>query len=460
MNTFFPYIENGRGHDGIVVPLPQCCKGCLGQKLKSDGNDCSCCERAIARQLGGGIVQVMEAPSSLTLSESDVNTLFLIDAALIVIRDFVPELMKQSEAYDEVLLSLYRRIVKIARKTDYTKRHGTLVVIKKDDIDRLNRDLDELNEISECCNAIVTDVDIWNIQIPFALSAFMDDLEKRGFPIRKGLRVFSQTDLGKISALMASSELGLYGIPLKTAPAIWRLCVEYKKANESGDSFSQLIHDANHYMCRLRKFLELTYNNQFEVDTIHSIDALIGALCSLKVEFNELCGKASGLDQEWQTRKSYRPYRLFHKFRYCYWGEGIKWIPGGEEFDREAYYARGIESAVLNIYSNAVKYLVKYQGERKVTTSFCQKGDYVEITVSSMGPVVKDEEKMRLTEDGYRAESVREVYPGNGRGLFRIKKVCDEAGYAFAVDQLEPVDNSSFALFVVRICIPNGCFLS
>ena len=466
MDTFFPYIKHGKEHDGVFVPVPQCCKVCSGRKKEdvhgrgSGGPCCSCCGRVTTRQLGGGILQVMDNTSPLALSQSDIEAFSRIDAALIAMRDFVPELRKQSEAYDKVLLSLYRKIGKIANRTDYTKRHGSLVEIKKDVIDRLNRDLDELDEISECCNAMVSDDDIWNLQIPDALTLFIDDMEKRGFPVRKRSFVFSQADLAKISKLMAGSELGLYAIPLKSAYSIWRIYVEYKKANESGDSFLRLIHDANHYMCRLRRFLGLTYNNQFDVDTVHSVDALVGALCSLKVEFNQLHGKPSGLDQEWETRTSYHPYRLFHKFRYCYWEEGIEWTPKGDKFNREAYYAKGIESVVLNIYSNAVKYLSKYKGERRVITSFYQKSDHVEIAVSSMGPVVKAEEKKRLMDAGYRAESVRDVYPGCGLGLFRIKNICAEAGYAFSVNQSEPIDRSGFALFVVTICIPNPCFLT
>ena len=114
----------------------------------------------------------------------------------------------------------------------------------------------------------------------------------------------------------------------------------------------------------------------------------------------------------------------------------------------------------MNLYSNAIKYLKYYPGTKEVATTFLQHKEGVEIVVKSFGPLVDKPMLAKLgLARGRRAASAR-AYPGLGYGLYRVRNVCNQAGYkVWFTSEPEGTRFTGFALFGAHILIPENCFV-
>lgn len=382
-----------------------------------------------------------------------------LDSSIVSSNASLLELKRLGENYNEVLRKVLDVVKRISGRDEggWERDGNTLVTIKMDYVEKIKSLIHQLSECTEEIDS-ATDFDEEALMIPLKITDYLNDAKKRGWCECKS--VVSLSMLRSLQEDKASNVCDANGIPYASANRIKELCLWIESLIKKFALCNQWIHDANHYMCRLMNRIECFNKNQTKTKNIHSIDAMLQALVTLRNDFEEEMGWSTPETSANFKYRFYYPYKLFHKFRYCYDNEGVCWVAKGEKFTSAVRYARGMESVALNIYGNAVKYLSKFGGHKEVCTSFERFDDAVEIVISSMGPVVKDSERDRLCEDGYRSESVRGIYTGRGRGLSLSDRICKEAGYEFIVDPDAQIrDTQRFAKFNVIIRIPLSCVL-
>lgn len=381
-----------------------------------------------------------------------------LDRLLVSSYETVKCLKTRGNNYNDVLGKAIGLLQKIVNREEFgTPDHNALLTIKSEYVERIKKLIGSLSEITDQIDEM-TEFEDENLLVPAKIYDFLEDAHSRGWGVdNKALSIamLKQIQDDKVRCICDSN-----GIPYSSTHRIMELCKKISDLRKTIELSNQWIHDANHYMCKLMNRIERFSRNQTQIKNIHSIDAMLHALRTLRSDYEEEIGWKKSEDNQSQSARLYYPYKLFHKFRYCYDNEGVQWVPQGENFTSPVLYARGMESVALNIYGNAIKYLSKYYGRKEVYTSFLMYDGYVEIKISSMGPVVKEEERGRLCEDGFRAASVKEKYRGRGRGLALISRICKEAGYEFFVDPDIPISEAqSYLKFNVIIRIPRSCIV-
>lgn len=231
------------------------------------------------------------------------------------------------------------------------------------------------------------------------------------------------------------------------------------KANRHHLEFGAWIHDSRHYIDRLRSLISFVPANGLLVKTLHSIDALECALYVLKRDY--YYGQEDEVDC--LPHQPYEPYKLFHKFQYCFSEDfdNIVWERKGDAMGARVKWAFGMETVVLNLYANAAKYIPDDGRTYKVTTSYELCRDGLRLSVSSVGPYVPEDELVKVFDMGYRATSANlGSSSGSGRGLARVKSVCDRAGYEVWAESNRSQDLlRDWAVFSVTIMIPRACIV-
>ena len=224
------------------------------------------------------------------------------------------------------------------------------------------------------------------------------------------------------------------------------------------DAFNEWIHDMGHYLVQIDKLLPNRTDNDVQImkSDAHTLDGLLSGVRLLKVGLQmSLHGDDITVSlRDEKKSHPYEPYKVFHKLRYCFDDKGVIWKEGERKFWGKVAPACGIEFAAMNLYSNAVKYLEHFQGEKIISTFFNQREDGLEILVESYGPLVDEGELNKISHQVFRASSASR-YKGSGRGLWRVRKICEAAGYDFQVyTKKGKAQKWGFAPFVARILIP------
>lgn len=82
----------------------------------------------------------------------------------------------------------------------------------------------------------------------------------------------------------------------------------------------------------------------------------------------------------------------------------------------------------------------------------------ISVTIQSMGPMVKDEDVIKLTQKGYRGENAQEVTSeGSGVGLYYLKIICDLCNINLSISSNQNsyiIDNMGYSNFKVNMIIP------
>lgn len=218
--------------------------------------------------------------------------------------------------------------------------------------------------------------------------------------------------------------------------------------------FVDWIHDSLHYIDRIRALSLKTADCNVSAEVIIALDALQAALFALLSEaWFEIVGRRKKI-----RRKSYEPYRLFIKFQHCFNVEfdRIRWVCPTENINRKVLPCMGMGSVALNIYENAAKYIPKDEQNYDVETKFSMVNGGIEISVSSIGPYVPEDELGRIFEIRYRGTTADiGSTSGNGLGLAHVKRICDAAGYSVRAESKRKTDDSKWGVFTVVIYIPN-----
>ena len=217
--------------------------------------------------------------------------------------------------------------------------------------------------------------------------------------------------------------------------------------------FVDWIHDSRHYIDRIRALSLKTADCNISAEVVIALDALQAALFALLSEaWFEIVGR-----RKKTKRKNYEPCRLFLKFQHCFNVEfdRIRWVCPTEDLNIKVLPCMGMGSVALNIYENAAKYIPKDEQNYDVETNFYMVDGGIEISVSSLGPYVPEDELERVFEVRYRG-STADIgsTSGNGLGLAHVKRICDAAGYSVRAESKRKSDDSKWGVFTIVISIP------
>ncbi|MHC1652256.1 hypothetical protein ACODUL_03025 [Stenotrophomonas maltophilia] len=94
----------------------------------------------------------------------------------------------------------------------------------------------------------------------------------------------------------------------------------------------------------------------------------------------------------------------------------------GQSFNKSDLYPV-FDIVPFLLLENAIKYSPK---ESKVVVTFSERPQFIDVLIESLGPLVKGDERSKLTEKNFRGECAKALgIPGTGFGLHFAKFVCD-----------------------------------
>lgn len=470
MVSLLPYLKDERICDGVIFAAPDVCRSCerkkvfpcLWRKMDNGANECRYGECFFRRlKTGRCYVGLNKVPENY--GPDFVMKVSAFDTAINDLRKSFDILQQNSNEYDENLMNLQKIVEPLARKIEISKINGSIVDVDEKDVAKIIADVGNLRRITTQSNEIINDPDIGRLKLAEEVLRLLCQSHEVSVEWNNKPIVLTLDQLKELSRKRTDQERDESWINVQVAQrGVGDLAVLADKYLKGVNAFNEWVHDVGHYMIRIDKVMPKYSQNQMMVDDVRSLDALITELVLLKIELMDHLGLKS--ERKLRTRRIslpyYEPYKVFHRHRYCYYGERISWGKEKSEFWRRAKMVRGIDYMAMNLYSNAIKYLRDYPGEKNVETVFDQQPNGVEIRVSSFGPYVRPDELSRLGgEDEFRATSAR-TYRGMGRGLRRVRRVCKEAGYKvwFSSDAAQSA-YPGFAKFTAHIFIPEDSFI-
>lgn len=329
----------------------------------------------------------------------------------------------------------------------------------------LNDAIDDIRRMISEANDLVNSIDLEDVQLPLDVIHTFEKYDDLLPKIGDRTVTYSLANLKLITTILENKgNDGSFYFVCRYRREIRALTVEIDCLKEGIEVFNEWIHDMGHYLVQIDKIMPSRNGNDIQMleSDIHRLDALLEGVRLLKIGLQTSLQNddvmKSLVDKplnENQKTHSCEPYKIFHKLRYCFSEKDIIWDDGQGMFWGKVIAAPGIEFVAMNLYSNAVKYLSRFPGERKIITRFTQLRDGLEIVMESYGPLVTDDELQKISyQSQYRGSSAL-GYKGTGRGLCRVRKICESAGYLFTVDmRRDNIMYGSFAPFVTRIFIP------
>ncbi len=225
------------------------------------------------------------------------------------------------------------------------------------------------------------------------------------------------------------------------------------------DSMSAWAHDSRAFIQNIYPIVRDYKGYHVYSAEMHSLIALQSALVSMErmFEYELLERKCENEIVKCEI------YKLFDKFKKCYREkERAFWKRQGSGFYSEVYCAKGFEAVPLNLYANAFKYLPpQCPIDHCIEVSFDEEEIGVQVTVSSVGPLVPEEEISRLWEPRFRSPSaILATDEGYGLGLPTVKRLCDQSGFSAEITSVHrPEDESGWGLFTVSILVPKSAYV-
>ncbi len=331
--------------------------------------------------------------------------------------------------------------------------------ISSNDVGVLYEVLAKIRKSTNEANDLVNSVELSNLVLPQTVTAFFDKFsELLPDSSTMGTSVFTLEKLRRINEIRQDPKLGGdFSLIVKYRNLIHNLQEEVERIRVAIDEFNEWIHDMGHYLVQIDKMLPLkTASDSIVLETdLHMLDALFSGIQLIEMGLIMALRDDDDISTFYKEQKAhpYEPYKVFHKMRHIYTEKGIIWNSGDNEFWGKVEYADGVEFVAMNLYTNAVKYLEKFPGAKEIKTEFIQTEEGLEIQVSSYGPIPTVDELSRISYEKFRAKSV-ENYKGTGRGLCRVRKICEDAGYRFDIYVERDKAKGEFAPFVSKIFIP------
>ena len=368
--------------------------------------------------------------------------------------------LKELAGLEKKFLKSISRAADILRKVSKISA-GELPRMSAKDIQRITDCVSEIRRLTTYANDIVNDVRMEDLIVASeikSLFAKFDHLLPEAEDEEACL--YSHEKLRTISALLADEKQGRqFGFVCKYRKPMREFIAEIALFKTGADEFNEWIHDMGHYLVQIDKIVPMPNANgaQMTIEDVHALEALFSGIklmeLGLQMSFR---GDDSLLTFESESQsKPYEPYKVFDKLRHIYDEKGITWKHGDNPFWGKVAAAKGMEFAAMNLYTNAVKYLANFPGEKIVSTDFVQADDGLEIIISSYGPLPSESEEGNISRvPMFRAECAK-LYKGTGRGLCRVRRICEAAGYRFSIAVKRDMTRyETFAPFEAHIFIP------
>lgn len=225
------------------------------------------------------------------------------------------------------------------------------------------------------------------------------------------------------------------------------------------DSCGSWVHDSRGFIQKIYPIVRNYQGENMHARDLHSVYALQDALMAMEAD---VWGEIMGVDGKRHEMITCDLYKLFDKFRLCYREDEdqFKWGPKGRWY-KTVRCANGFGAVPLNLYANALKYLPPGPLEKRIITlSYDEDDSMTVVSISSVGPFVPEEQIASLWEIGIRAESANIASTeGSGRGLPRVKKLCDDSGFGVWIkSEHRTEDEDGWGLFTVFISIPKESY--
>lgn len=369
----------------------------------------------------------------------------------------IPRILEALNGFAKLFDAALRRAMKPIRNVE-RKGDGSLPRISGQGTKDIDEAVKEIRDLTSRADDMVNDIDVERLKLKEKVVVFFSQFD--GLLPDDDKPCFRLDELRQIAQIQADAERGrVFSIVAKYRRHIRFFQDELLTFNIGINDFNAWVHDMGHYLVQLDRRLPCRCENGVQIleSDLQVIDALLSGIKLLETGLMmSLTGDESvGIIESEHQSHPYEPYKVFHKLRYMYSERGILWNNGDVEFWGKVAPARGIEFAAMNLYANAVKYLSQYPGEKVISTLFIQKDDGLEIKVESYGPMPTEEEERRISnETPFRAE-VAYGYKGSGRGLCRVRRICEEAGYKFEIRVIrDKIKYRTYAPFAAVIFIP------
>lgn len=226
------------------------------------------------------------------------------------------------------------------------------------------------------------------------------------------------------------------------------------------DAMSAWAHDSRAFIQNIYPIVRDYKGHFVHSAEMHSLVALQSALVSMERMFEyEL------LERKFEKEiVKCEIYKLFDKFKKCYREkERAFWERPDSGFYSIVHCARGFEAVPLNLYANAFKYLPSQRPiDNCIEVSFEEDEVGARVIVSSVGPLVPEEDIPKLWEPRFRASSaILATDEGYGLGLSTVKRLCNQSDFSVEITSVHrPEDEPGWGLFTVSIIIPEGCICS
>ena len=259
------------------------------------------------------------------------------------------------------------------------------------------------------------------------------------------------------------SSVGAKDVPTFSEPLIQKLVHLTVSQNHWIFAIRKFLHDVGQYVFGITNMLPVVRMGVGTVTittaNLKSIKAFVSALKALKrAFFIEVSGRG------FQERRIFEPFPLFFKYRLCFECQDVEIdIQDNDPAAKRGVHEivegpAGFEFLVLNILSNAVKYLPLGANERRIRVAFEKKGNGLFITVRSRGPYLTKEEVQHLGERGFRGlVAKKRRKSGQGLGLSSIMQYINAAHYGIRFESDEEFsihDGDKYSNFSVHINIP------
>mgnify|MGYP003571297865 CR=1 FL=1 len=225
------------------------------------------------------------------------------------------------------------------------------------------------------------------------------------------------------------------------------------------DSMSAWAHDSRAFIQNIYPIVRDYQGCHVHSAEMHSLIALQSALVSMArmFEYELLERKCENETVECEI------YKLFDKFKKCYRGkERAFWKRSDSGFYSAVRCAKGFEAVPLNLYANAFKYLPPLHPiDHSIEVSFDEDKTGVRVIVSSVGPLVPEEEISKLWEPGVRSSSaILATDEGYGLGLPTVKRLCDVSDFLPSItSEHRSHDDEGWGLFTVSIFVPRSAYV-
>lgn len=462
MNHLLTYSRDSTVCEGLLYPLLETCKKCGRLRKKKFCGDVvgevSRCEYGI--QYFRYLEDICFIGIPPALSQDIIDNCVGFDWNVVLINYILSRVIMCNEKYNQELQILHQFIKNLSKPLDYNKK-GQVAPLDLSDYHELKGHVENLSNITNEVSSTISLLGDQLIRLPGVIESEIDERFSAIIPIVKtgDNPCLSMEQLKMLREKIELSNLSAC-ISGMTCLKIKRLAEELTAIQSRFALFDDWLHDVNHYMSRIQMVIPSSGAMLMDVEAVHSLDALVDALRILKSEFEDELG-ISKCSEERGRQAPFEIYKLFHKYRYCFYTDDVYFVPGKKRFSRRLKPIPGIGTIALNLYHNAVKYLADYPGRHDIKTEFEEMKDSVKIVISSMGPVVGKDEIARIGEKGFRAEAARKSHRGNGRGLAKVIKVCENSGFGYKFNsERTAVDAFGFARFSASITIPNNLFVS